>query len=159
VALGGTQTRNSLHGTRSRIGCVCQFRAAAIARKAGGSLNQKTRQPLVWLFVMARWLSSRVTSRLDQPGHPGRRTDRMLDRTSTRRGSLKTQQTRCLRIDGARDWTPQLVSLAQFATKCTDFDAAVGAAPAHNPGEPVNRHPWQRSYNDLLRSCKALGEN
>jgi len=93
VALGGTQTRKSLHGTRSLIGCVCQLRAAAIARKAGGSLNLKTRQPLVWGDkIFARWLSPRLTPRLDRPGQAGRRTGPRSTGRSTRFRARRKQQ-------------------------------------------------------------------
>ena len=99
-------------------------------RKKGWRVAQPKDPPAPSLAIRyGPLVEPEATSRLDQPGHPGRRTDRMLDRTSTRRGSLKTQQTSCLRVDGARDWTPQLVSLAQFTTKCTDFDSSASRGP------------------------------
>src|SRR4051794_7743083 len=81
-------------------------------RKKGWRVAQPKDPPAPSLAIRyGPLVEPEATSRLDQPG------------------SLKTQQTSCLHVDGARDWTPQLVSLAQFTTKCTDFDSSASRGP------------------------------
>lgn len=137
MALGGTQIRNSLHGNRSRIGCVLPVSRSGY-RKKGWRVAQPKDPPAPSLRIRYGPLAESEANFSARPARsPGRRTDPRSTGTSTRRGSLRCSERCCLHVDGARDWTPQLVSLAQFTTKCTNFDAALlGRSPraAKNPG-------------------------
>src|SRR5258708_33194303 len=83
-------------------------------RKKGWRVAQPKDPPaLVWVISLwPRWLSPRHTSRLGQPGHPGRRTDPRSPDDQRDSGLLESSKQRCPLVDDAQDWAPQLVSLA-----------------------------------------------